>query len=252
MHLFRCVVLLGLVFAGACGDDDNQTITAVSPRPAANRAAESLPQFPEFVAWLPPARIADGSQPLPALPSDEELAQLVSLASGHVMIGLKSAGALRSRETGVVPGINRRSALGARAAVEAMGAQIVRTYRHMAFVEARVTPDLAVALRRHPMVNYVEAVFPFVPQQAPAQDTSWGVRLIGAPLVWTGTYGVSASGTGVQVVVIDNGFDYEHRWSSLGDGPSNMGLDCSFASGSGATDCYHSTRPHGAHVAGII
>jgi subtilisin len=200
---------------------------------------------------LPAIRIADASDPLPPELSDAELVEAVRLAGGQVTIGLKPASAGRTRETGIVPAIDRVTALAARAAVQALGVEITMSYRYISAVAATVPPELAPRLRRLPVVDYVQPSFPGYGQGMLApQDTSWGPRKIYAPHVWAGTYGPSTRGEWAYVTILDYGVDEAHRW--WGDGPESMYLDCYWVEGTGAQDCYGGSNGHGAHVAGII
>jgi len=99
----------------------------------------------------------------------------------------------------VVPGISRATALAARAAVRAFGAEIIMSYRHSSAVAATIRPTQAPGLRRLPMVDYVEPLFP---AQLMAQDTSWGAKKVNAPAVWAGLYGLSTGGEGVSVTIL--------------------------------------------------
>jgi len=105
------------------------------------------------------------------------------------------------------------------------------------------------------IVDYVEAAFPGIVQSA-QQDTTWGLKKIGAHNVWSGAYGPSSLGQLANITILDTGVDETHRW--YGDGPENMYLDCYWISTTGSTACYDDFAPsnprrgHGAHVAGVI
>ena len=173
-------------------------------------------------------RISTPLDPLPSQLTDAQLIDEVTRATGRVIIGIKPAGAPRSGETGVVPAIDRSTALAGRAEVAALGAQILMTFRHSSAVVATIAPNLAPVLRSLPTVDYVEASFPGAVQ---AQDTSWGVKRVSAHLVWPGWYGLATRGEGVFVTILDGGVDESHRWSLAGDGPENLNLDCYWIAG---------------------
>ncbi len=163
---------------------------------------------------------------------------------------MKPASARRTRETNEIPAIDRATALAARAALEAFGAVITRSFRYTSSVAATIPPQLAPALRRLPVVDYVEASFAGRPQAVTGQDTAWGVKKVNAHYVWMGWYGPTTRGENVYVTMLDAGVDSIHRW--FGDGPENLFVDCYWIDGSGPSGCYQDGNPHGAHVAGIV
>jgi serine protease len=217
-----------------------------------------LDSFPEMVDTLPEFRIATVGHPLPQELSDQQLVTAVAHAGGQVMIGLKAAASPGSRVTGVVPGISRSTALGARSAIEAAGASIIRTYRYLAMVAAVIPPELAPRLRALPFVDFIEPVGGGRLMADDStfgigkQDTTWGVKQVDAPGVWNGQWGTSTRGEGIYVNVLDNGIDEVHRFYA--DGPANVNLDCYYLIGD---SCYGDVgdslaRNHGEFVAGLI
>jgi hypothetical protein len=252
MSKIKCMAVLLPVFLLATCDDSDRRDIAGPTAPALSAVAGedgALPRFPPLIAHIPPVRIADGPDPRPEL-TDHELEAEVARADGRVIIGFKPPAALRTRETGVVPGMDRASALAGRAAVEAMGAEITLSFRYSSAVAATIPPGLAPALRTLPMVDYVEPSFPGKVLQAnPPQDTTWGIKKIRAHTVWSGIGDQSNRGYGAYITILDSGLDSIHRWSPVGDGPANVGVRCYFVAGTG-NNCYG--RGHGAHVAGII
>lgn len=254
--LLSKLAVVALASLAACADEERQAPTQpsmdrTSPPPQGRGVA--LERFPELEANLPAVRIFAAGDPRPEL-SDADLVDAVRRAGGEVFIGFKPASAARTRETGVVPSIDRATALVGRSAVQALGAAITLTYRYTSAVAATIPPDLAPRLRRLPMVDYVEARFA---GRVQGQDTSWGVRKVLAPYVWTGgSYGVPTRGEGVSVTILDMGLDEVHLAS--GDGPANVGAaDCMYVVAAGGSTCYDQTSTglahgHGAKVAGII
>lgn len=206
-----------------------------------------------MVALVPAVRLGALDGPRAEL-TDADLVDAVTRAGGKVLIGFKPALAARSGETGVMPAIDRATALAARATVRGLGAQITMSFRHSGGVAATIPPAIAPALRRLAVVDHVEPAFPGqLTQATPPQDTSWGVRKINAHLVWP-NYAVR--GEYANVTILDSGVDQLHSSSLAGDGPENMGGDCYWVVGTG-TNCYDTQsdqdkRGHGAHVAGII
>lgn len=89
-------------------------------------------------------------------------------------------------------------ALAGRLAVERLGADITRTFKNTSTVYAAIDPELAPVIRDNQFVNYVEPAYPGKvtgPRSVPiaalkclmrrgTQDTTWGVLLAKAPIVW--------------------------------------------------------------------
>lgn len=141
------LTLAALIGSAGCSDREPRVPTDPSISQASSQQAPSrgraLERFPEMVAFLPAIRVATPENPLPPEPSDAELVREVSLAQGRVFIGFKLVSAPSTRETGVVPGLDRATALAGRAAVEVLGAVITTTYRHSTAVAATIPPELA-------------------------------------------------------------------------------------------------------------
>lgn len=113
--------------------------------------------------------------------SDQELAQQISEARGHVLIGFKAIGALEGvNDSGrvLVDAATVRSAV---QQVRALGAKIEREY-DMPFIAATVPAQLVARLRALPFIEYIE---PVVPGQWHAQDTTWNLRNVNAPAAWS-------------------------------------------------------------------
>ena len=142
--------------------------------------------------------------------------------------------------------MSRAAALGYRGELQARGAELLQTFRNSSAVVARIPAELAPELRRLSFVNYVEAESFGHAGQSSAQDTSWGVHLIGAPTVWSST---NITGQNAHITILDTGVDSVHRWNLARDGPADIGLDCLYV-GTVANTCYQEYT-HGSHVAGI-
>jgi subtilisin family serine protease len=258
-NVCRTIAVPFAVILGACADDartPHPTEPLASTSAQYQQAHGALPRFPELLDHLPPIRIVEPGTQRAAEPGDEELIAEVEAAGGRVMIGLKPPAAARSRETGVIPGIDRATALAGREMIEATGARITQTYRNISAVAAEIDPALAPRLRSLPVVDYLEASIPFSPGQAtPPQDTSWGAVKVRANQVWNSLGWQSNRGEHASVTMLDTGLDSIHLWAWAGDGPANVGLDCLYVQGAG-TSCYDDYPPpargHGAHVGGII
>jgi len=129
--------------------------------------------------------------------SDEEFAGAVDSARGQVIIGLKDSG---SREGVDNTGRVVASAAGVAAARQALtGLGITPDYEfpRTPVVVARLSAAQAVALREHPIVDYIE---PSLPGEWASQVTPWNVTKVGATTSW----GLS-TGADVPVLILDSG-----------------------------------------------
>lgn len=259
--LVRCVSF-GMILLGVLACDDTEQIQPTEPsirRASTPEVVEggALPFFPEMAEHIPPVRLGTSEGSFWSSMSDAELVDVIRRAGGRVMIGLKPADAARTEVTGVVPGVDRNTAYEARRTVEALGARITRTFRYTSAVAAYVPAERVPDLRRLEVVDYLIPSLPAYPAQAtPPQDTSWGVRRIGAHHVWQGLGAQSTRGQVVSVVMLDTGIDETHAWSMAGDGPANWIPDCYWAD-SASTSCFDDLtnpmmRGHGPHIAGTI
>jgi hypothetical protein len=248
MQYRNAVAVLALLALGGCTERGPTKAARLSLTEALSQGpVQALPQFPEMADSLPEIPIAAADRPTSPELSDTALVDAIARSGGKVIIGFKPASASRTRETGVIPGISRATALAARATVQALGASIIRSYRYSGAVAAVVPPALGPALRQLPVVDYVEPDFA---GRVMAQDTSWGAWKVRAPFVWSGVFGSSTRGEGVWLTMLDVGVDSVHRW--YGDGPANMYLDCYWIDSTG-TSCYSAPGDgHGALVAGVM
>lgn len=188
--------------------------------------------------------------------TDAALEQLAQEANGHVVIGLKPAGAKRSRETGWIPANDRAGINDARRALVAQGVEVIRAFQSIPALSVRIRPGTVRALRTLPFVDYISPSVSMEPAQVPPpQDTGWGVKRVLAPQVWTGVGGnpPTHGDPDVMVVILDSGMDETHRTSANGDLPTGVCLYVAAAGPNCYDDQVHSgLRGHGAHVAGIV
>lgn len=248
----RLVALVSLAAAGACTQD------AVSPRadgsaglwlsaftnpPTVSRPLDAMP---EMAAYVRDVVIPEGSWPREL--SDEELVASTAQSEGLVHIGLRPPSAAPTRLSGVVPGMDRASALELREELQRQGVEIVQTFRNSAAVVGRIDPRVAPTIRRLAFVNYVAPDGRGrVGQSPPPQEIGWQVTQVGAPWVWAN---LSDFGQWATVTLLDTGIDSVHRWNGSLDGPENVFVDCLYVP-SVASTCYQGANVHGSHVAGI-
>lgn len=167
--------------------------------------------------------------------SDSELTGAAVAANGRVAVGFKDPEARG--------GVDGRGRVLASSQSEEEGKRFLRE-RGLAFdVEFELLPavsltlpqgreELVAEIRAHPNVDYIE---PLVPGKRTAQDTTWGVWRVNAPQAWS-----SATGDGVEVMIIDSGVDDMH-----GDLDPAVIIACD---GSDGTD----NDGHGTLVAGVV
>lgn len=214
----------------------HQTGFAMGPNAA-------IPRFPEPAAQIAELRMPGDAASFDDALSDEELVDAVRRAGGVVHIGLKPPATTRTAVTRVVPAMTRAEVLSARSVLAQHGVSLRRTFRNIAAVVAEIEPELAPILRKLPQVNYVE---PETFYSLASQDTSWGVKKVGAHTVWSQT---GNSGQYAYITMLDNGIDLDH-WN-YGDGPAGFLSDCKVVEGV-STSCFHNTPPHGSIVASVI
>jgi subtilisin family serine protease len=170
-------------------------------------------------------------------------------------VPLESRATAQTAASQVVPGqyvvvfkdaVARPGAL-AQALLREHGGSLRHTYtRALKGFAARLSDGAVAALRRHPLVAYVEPdqiVTLAGTQTMDANGDPWGLdRIDQRALPLSGTYTYTATGAGVHVYIIDSGIwtmhpEFEGRADNVWD---VMGLD--------GEDC----NGHGTHVAGIV
>ncbi len=132
--------------------------------------------------------------------------------------------------------------------IRAHGGQLIRTYKTIPVVAARLPEAAVSALSRNPQIAYVE------PDGAcyPTADTvPWGVSRVGSYKAQTQA---GWTGAGVKVAIIDTGIDLTHPdlrvrggvsfvegfsqpWDDVGHGTHVAGIVAALANGSGVLGC---------------
>ncbi len=229
--------------------------TSSSPGPAAPsqsrvsspmqgvRADGELVPFPE-VQDVPELAVGSLQDHYAERLTDQALVEAVRRTGGRVTIGLKPVGRGHTRTTGRIPAMSRAEVLLARENIRERAIQLVRTFRSISDVVAEIDPEQAPAIRRLAFVNYLEPDESGEP--AAQQDTSWGLKKIGAHTVWASS---GSRGEYASITMIDTGIDSTHFLNTGLDGPANV-ANCLYVSGN-ATSCFQH-QDHGAAVAGVL
>lgn len=124
--------------------------------------------------------------------------------------------------------------------VEQFRGEVYREFSIVNVIAARMAPQAAEALARHPQVNYVE---PDGPVFAEGQVVPWGIdRVFGEEEYYFSSWGDS-NGSGIGVAILDTGIDEHHEdLSGLSGGTNTIDNTHWGKDGHG----------HGTHVAGTI
>jgi hypothetical protein len=120
--------------------------------------------------------------------------------------------------------------------VKEHGGKVSHSYRIINAVASRIPPKAIDKLKKNPKVKYVECDYIV---NATAQQLTWGVDRIGAPIV----HGYDR-GSGIKVAILDTGIDYDHP--DLHDNYMG-GIDYVNDDDDPMDD-----RGHGTHCAGIV
>jgi len=180
--------VLLLAFVGvACGDVGLTEHTPVTEPPAAAASVDR------------PGRT---ESPWSSM-SDEEYSAELERANGRVIIGFKSPEQARGVDaTGrvIVPA---SSVLAGKEVLRLHQVEPAYEFQTLPAVVAELPPKVALALRKHPRIDYVE---PSVPGTWFSEVTPWGVSRVRAPQSWS-----YSAGAGAKLLILDSGVDSSHR-----------------------------------------
>lgn len=131
--------------------------------------------------------------------SDADLAAKVAGAHGRVFIGFKDPDATAGvDEIGRVLA-SRSSIAAAKALLRQQGIPLEFEFIDMPAVVARIPATAVTGLRHHPLIEYIEPIFPGTYE---IQTTTWNVQRVRAPDAWP-----SSTGANVKVLITDSGID---------------------------------------------
>lgn len=243
----RSVALAGLVLTVACTDGPTDTaVSTTSGRSSARSSGAGIP-IPPIVDLRGDISDVRSDVPVSELPevlTDQELVSQIRASGGLVFVGFKPTAALRTKVSGVFPGMSRGAALAARAQVLARkDVRLVRSFATDATIVVELPPETGPLLRSMGVVNFIEPVREV--RLARADSIPWGVQKIGAPTVWSayGNTGASAS-----VSFLDSGMDEQHFGAEL---PATLHCYYDSVSFTGQfANCWDQDG-HGSHVMGI-
>jgi len=193
--LFRWLTAVWLVLG--CQDQPTDASRPLA-LPAAARVA--LPtQGPGDVPAVPmPSRHA---VPRPWDASDAEFVKALQESGGRAVVAFKNPGSERALKTGIRAAVSRGSVESGLALLESRAIEVVARLWFIGAVGVRIDPSVAVALRRHPLVDYIEPeqirTLDGVPGDrrasaarvlragaALAQTIPWGMYLTQFPAAW--------------------------------------------------------------------
>jgi hypothetical protein len=198
---------------------------------------------------VPSVRIDRPPRPRAWDTSDVALVAAIAAQDGHAVIGIKEAASTRALDGGLRGAVTAATVRGSVDTLRARGLEIVQLYDALGAVHVRMDPALAPALRRHPLVDYIEprqwfqiAGVPLrragLPEALLSQSVPWGISMVHAPTAWGTT-----RGSGTVIELIDTGHDRGHE-----DLPLVPLNHCAGYYG-GCDDAF--PLPHGTHVLGI-
>ena len=225
--------MLLLIAAAACSD-----LPSSSGAPAAG--GESAPSF--SAAARAPRDVPEVRIDLPAQPRawDSHPAALesaIATAGGYAVVAFKEPGSARALATGNRGAVTAGTVRAGLELLQRSGAEVIELLDAIGAARVRVTPAQAAQLARHALVDFVE---PRQYGRVQAQDTPWGISMVGAPTYWP-----LNTGAGARVLIIDTGHQQNHV-----DLPAVPTANC--AGVYGGCDDASTASWHGTRVLGIV
>ncbi len=253
--LLPAILAVSLILSSGCTDEPGGSSPAepgrtIVPTERGGRRGP-IDAFPTLTRDIPAVALDPRDREATQELSDAELVTAVRTANGIVMVGLKPATVARTVESGVFPAISRAQIAAARELLVERGARIVRTMRRSSITVLEIEPEDAPMLRALPVVNYLQPSG-MASVGMLQQDTSWGVKKIGADWAWANP---GALGQYVNVTLIDSGVDSLHLSNYGLDGPADLTWDCLYVPTMGQSNtCYvrGAQESHGEFMASVI
>jgi len=223
-------VLLALIAAAACSD------MPVSPA-AGGASAPSFDVAGRGPRDVPAVRIDLPAQPRAWDGDPAALKPAIVVAGGYAVVAFKEPGSARALATGNRGAVTAGTVRAGMELLQRSGAEVIELLDAIGAARVRVSPAQAVELGAHPLVDFVE---PRQYGQVQAQDTTWGIRMVGAPTYWS-----LNTGAGARVLIIDTGHQQNHV-----DLPAVPTANC--AGVYGGCDDASTASWHGTRVLGIV
>lgn len=181
----------GILSLAGCSDAGTHLTQPQKPAPVASIQQSAVPRI-KHTRYDTPWRTM----------SDDELSAQVTAANGRVFIGLKEAA-----DPGGVDALGRvlvrpTTSASAKSQLRGLGLQFTIEYTLIPAVVARIPETLVAELRRNPLIDYIEPIFP---GERLGQDTTWNVRRVNAPSSWA-----YSTGSGAKLLIIDSGIKNGH------------------------------------------
>lgn len=222
----------------------------VSPN-AESRPDLSITQQPEVLSAFPPLQerieavtISLPDKPMPWEHDDEALVEAIRQMDGKAYVSFKPPHSRSTRETGIIPSMSRADAMEGRRTVQALGAEIIRTFSLSSTIVITISPEVAPEIRKLPIVNWIEpAGEGKITGNFNPEEIDWGILKVRAPESWLWA---ANRGQGAFITILDTGTDLDHFIS----GDAGNLSRCLYASSPWITSCWDDNG-HGSHVLGI-
>jgi subtilisin family serine protease len=134
--------------------------------------------------------------------SDDELSRRIAEAGGRVFIGFKNPLELAGVDERGRALASPASIAAGKAHLRTVGVGLEFEFIDMPMVIARMPAARLAQLRRHPLIEYIEPIFPGTYTQ---QVTTWNVQRVNAPPAWA-----YSTGSGAKLLIADSGIETTH------------------------------------------